>query len=643
MKTGDNETLSAAIELGFLNDSQLVQIREQSEESNFPGLEIAIRKGFLDRRQLKILEAFRSPLDVAPGYRIDGLIGSGGAGVVYMATQLGLDRPVALKTISSLASRNELAPQRFEREAKIIGQLRHPCIVSAVDFGVHESQLYLVMEFADGVDAEKYQEKHGKLPELSAWYVAKQVCNALAYANELGVIHRDIKPGNLIFTTPPKGAPVPENVPFTKIADFGLARFKEPSAANNITIEAAISGTPFYMSPEQIGAMEVDHRSDIYSLGSTLWHLILGSPPITAASPMDILTKKMKLEDTWLDDCPKGMSQEGFELLREMCRFNEDERISDYAELNTKIEAVIKSLTAAESAANTTDLPGPGEVTGNFEVSSNVTFFEKMDGYDPASGFASTINLEQRDEKRDGKAASKSERRTASDVPAGRSSWLKWLPVAASACALALALVAGLYLFPSGGRAPDIAHLEYFKNQELTGPQIFLFDGLSVKGNQKFSGTWEVAEGLETAPVLSGIGTRDFKCVDDDRVNLEFFRFDCGFLHNESEQIVFRFLDDTQNTVFHIAITQSTVTLFNGDYEPQEIELKKSSGYNHIHIESQPKHWRVMVDAKLLGGVLKEGPPAPSYVIRVEVEGDGPAHFEQIRFRRFMAKEAVEQ
>ena len=164
-----------------------------------------------------------------------------------------------------------------------------------------------------------------------------------------------------------------------------------------------------------------------------------------------------------------------------------------------------------------------------------------------------------------------------------------------------------------------------------------------MKGRQKFSGTWEVGAGIEKAPVLSGAGTRDFKCVDAEQNSLDFFRFNCGFLHNEAEQIVFRFLEDSGDSVFHVIITPETIALFKGDKQEMQIELKKfEAGYNRFQIESQPGHWRVLVDSNLLGIVLKEKEAASTYIVRVETKGPGPAHFEQIRFRKFMEKE-VEQ
>ena len=339
--------MDAAVELGFLNKKQIESLESERRKSNYPALEIAIRKGLLDRKQLDILSIFADPESVVPGYRIDGFLGQGGVGTVYKATQIRMDRPVAIKTIHRTAARNDLTPKRFEREARIVGQLRHPNIIHAFDFGIHNEQLFLVMEFIDGIDAEKLLLKHGRLPESHAWFIARQVCHALDNANQMGITHRDIKPGNLILTEAPAGTPMPAGVPFVKVGDFGLAKFSDRQMDATITIDQGVSGTPFYMSAEQIQALEIDHRSDIYSLGATIWHLITGAPPVGGNGPLDVITSKMKLEDTWLEATAE-MSPAGFELLKKMCRHDREQRIDDYSELSREIDSVLKLLDDSE-------------------------------------------------------------------------------------------------------------------------------------------------------------------------------------------------------------------------------------------------------------------------------------------------------
>ena len=343
-KSKSQEKFDAAVELKLLNQKQLDSIKSEQKKSKIPPLEIAIRKGYLTRKQLDLLEIITNPTSLVPGYRIDGYLGQGGSGTVYKATQLRMDRSVAIKTLNRIAAHNELTPKRFEREAKIIGRLRHPNIISAFDFGIHNEQLYLVMEFADGIDADEFLAKQQRILEFQAWHIARQVCHALENAIQHGVTHRDIKPGNLILTTAPAGTQLPTNVPLVKVADFGLAKFSDKKLDATITLDQTVSGTPFYMSPEQVKAEKIDHRSDIYSLGTTTWHLITGTPPITGGSPLDVITNKMKLEDEWLSKLPEGISKTGFELLKKMCRYDREHRIDDYPTLSREIESVIEQL-----------------------------------------------------------------------------------------------------------------------------------------------------------------------------------------------------------------------------------------------------------------------------------------------------------
>ena len=141
-KSKSQEKFDAAVELKLLNQKQLDSIKSEQKKSKIPPLEIAIRKGYLTRKQLDLLEIITNPTSLVPGYRIDGYLGQGGSGTVYKATQLRMDRSVAIKTLNRIAAHNDLTPKRFEREAKIIGRLRHPNIISAFDFGIHNEQLY---------------------------------------------------------------------------------------------------------------------------------------------------------------------------------------------------------------------------------------------------------------------------------------------------------------------------------------------------------------------------------------------------------------------------------------------------------------------------------------------------------------------
>jgi eukaryotic-like serine/threonine-protein kinase len=195
-------------------------------------------------------------------YRILGELGRGAMGVVYKAEDPALDRIVALKTIrlgDEVEGRKEYE-RRFLQEAKAAGKLTHPNIVTIFDFGEEEDLAYMAMELLEGSDLRS-RMRAGGIPAIEAVEIALQVADGLGFAHETGVVHRDIKPGNIMLLE--RGA--------VKIMDFGIARMRH---ADHKTSTGMVLGTPRYMSPEQIGGQPVDQRSDIFSLGTVLYEML---------------------------------------------------------------------------------------------------------------------------------------------------------------------------------------------------------------------------------------------------------------------------------------------------------------------------------------------------------------------------------
>ncbi len=208
---------------------------------------------------------------VVDTYKITGVLGKGGMGIVYKAKDTTLDRDVALKMMDAALARDESFLKRFQSEAKALAKLQNPNIVSI--FALRETDLgfCIAMEFVEGNTlADRIREK-GAMPFENVFPIFKQLLTALDHAHEVGIIHRDIKPSNVMLTK--------NNV--VKVTDFGLAKIQQVSGA---TMTLGTGGTLYYMSPEQIrGLSNVDHRGDIYSLGMTLYETLTGKVPFTDA------------------------------------------------------------------------------------------------------------------------------------------------------------------------------------------------------------------------------------------------------------------------------------------------------------------------------------------------------------------------
>jgi len=224
-------------------------------------------------------------------YEIDGRIGAGGMGAVYSATQAMVGRRVAIKVLKPDVANDVMAVKRFMQEARTASALSHPNTITIHDFGqTGDGLLYLVMEFVAGETLDAVSGRDGAMPPARAAHIVRQILNALQEAHGAGVVHRDLKPDNVLIS------PQAGNPDFLKVLDFGLAKVTgENASEGGLTRTGQVFGTPAYMSPEQARGEVADARADLYAVGCILYELLSGRRPFEAEQPLALLV--MHLQD----------------------------------------------------------------------------------------------------------------------------------------------------------------------------------------------------------------------------------------------------------------------------------------------------------------------------------------------------------
>ncbi len=266
-----------------------------------------------------------------PGYQILGKLGAGAMAVVYKAKQISLDRVVAIKILPKRFTENPEYVERFYKEGQAAGKLNHPNIVQAVDVGEAGGYHYFVMECVNGKTIYDDLSKNGAMKERDALIIAIQVAKALAHAHKQGLIHRDVKPKNIMINE--------DNV--VKLADMGLAR-----ATSDVELAEAEKGkaygTPYYIAPEQIrGEVDIDGRADIYGLGATLYHMVTGRVPFMADDPSDVMRKHLKADLIPPDHINTALSAGISEVIEVTMAKDKNDRYGNCDELIEDLEAVL--------------------------------------------------------------------------------------------------------------------------------------------------------------------------------------------------------------------------------------------------------------------------------------------------------------
>jgi tetratricopeptide (TPR) repeat protein len=272
---------------------------------------------------------------VIGSYQLLSPVGSGGMGTVYKAFDTTLQRFVAVKLMKKELAANKEFVADFTREARAAAALNHPNIAQILSFGQTsetDGQYYIVMELLEGGSLDHLIETHKRVPELDVLNIGIQVASALKAAYQRGVIHRDIKPGNILFNAESQA----------KVVDFGLAQFA--GAEEEKKQEDGIWGTPYYIAPEKLSGEREDFRSDIYSLGGTLFHALAGRAPFEANSATEVVLKHLREPALSLKTFAPDICDETAQTIGQMLRKNREERYGSYEELIDDLEEAKRAI-----------------------------------------------------------------------------------------------------------------------------------------------------------------------------------------------------------------------------------------------------------------------------------------------------------
>jgi serine/threonine protein kinase len=329
--------IKLALEKKLITEEQCEQCREMIKKSKKIGFEttmeeLLVKQGFLLEEQIEELEHI-SQLGTGDGkyfgsYRLGRLIGEGGMGKVYEATHEFMGRTVAIKVINQELTADKTKALRFFQEIRALIKLDHPNIVTVFDAGRVNRSFYYAMELLPGPSLKDYVDKRKSLPEKEALSIVRSIAKALGHAHANSVVHRDVKPENIMF----------DLHRVAKLTDFGIAMHHD---AHHMTLtqEGVMVGSLHYTAPEQVdGNRDIDARADIYSLGATLYYALTGTTVYTGASAQELLTKHITGGFVSPREINRQVSRRTAAIVKKMLAKNRNRRYQSMDEVAAAID-----------------------------------------------------------------------------------------------------------------------------------------------------------------------------------------------------------------------------------------------------------------------------------------------------------------
>jgi serine/threonine-protein kinase len=286
--------------------------------------------------------------DVIAGYRLDAPAGRGGMGVVFRATHIALERQGAVKLIAPALAADDDFRQRFRRESRLAASIDHPHVIPVFDAGEEDGQLYVAMRYVEGTDLAQLIASRGAVDASEAVPLIAQVADALDAAHERGLVHRDVKPANVLIETRPTG-------PHAYLTDFGLVK-TVGATSGVLTRTGNFLGTPDYAAPEQVRGEGVDARTDVYALGCMLFHAVVGRPPYVRDNDVAKLFAHMNDPAPSLAEARGGIPPGLDEVVRKALAKDPEDRYARASDLAAAAQAALTPTQVADRPAPVTEV-----------------------------------------------------------------------------------------------------------------------------------------------------------------------------------------------------------------------------------------------------------------------------------------------